>query len=1234
MKIRHELKEGKIIHVREEDGTAQKQKINSPTFAYITVYGKEPEEFLRGRTDAPKKMWQGLDVDENLKDEWLEALNKVKGIEIRSSDAGKSKERIAFVVLRFADEENDDKAKDLVEKLKQADDIYSATDIGMAGRPRICVAGKIWYGEDGWEKWWENLAEKIKKAVQEVLQEGFAAEIFTPQDYEPDKLKKLSDEGLLTKHKELIAFFRQRGSKPGDELVKNAYRFVAEEIERRGLKIEFDQELLAACKEGSLDSFLISRAKKIHGLGPVVWKPKYVSVTGSAAFVKDRLPNDLDTVFRDDEVDPALLLKVDRIFEKYFTSPSHPITSPFGPNWRHLPMWDLALVPTKELKFIEINEPGFIKNFYEALSLPAAVPRAGSKEIRKQSADSISEDKIELGRFFLGQKPTRPAFPEERMTIDSLLRYFKPEDFPVRVEKKYDGARHEAHVDGEKVEIFSDDGEDNTSRLPQTVAALKKLNLKKAVYDIEIEAWEGKKHLPREVVAGYLHSHREPDDSHLVSNIFGLLYDGEDLHKKTEDERRAALEKIKFPQSTINEPDLKYRLNLVPSKIAKNIQELKKIVEDLRWRPASEGVLVKKCAGRYYLNRDSKDNWFKLHNTAILHGVVVEVIETKVRGVYNYRYAIDQEDYKVKPGDLAEVKDREWLEVGKTFSTEKKVSRGDIIQIEFETLNFIKDEKSETVKVTAWVPRFMKAVPERGKPDKVSEIVRRARKNQILREKVITKEGKTLYESLDETEIEYLDVEEYKTFVKEYAGINFEETTRILATETFLESLVPDEIIEHEIAEMAKTDLGFAAALRKASARAKKRPRFWAVIVNHFRKRSQHKDFRDKMNAYLEGDTIADLPEGAITEDIETIADGRHWQEKIKFKFRPDMDPATHCVVIPKAKEPMVWLEFDDVGMGKYAAVPPGGVGATRFGWGVFIREDAGMAYPTCKKPYFKEYFLNMKKYKGRMVIRLIPVGKEWEKPPKAKLQWQTWFNLKDQTPYILSRRARLKKDYVPDGVHTTASGLPPDWEKKIPIAMRWWIGKLTRKEKLARMDKAYNYLIEKGELKGKPLKESPEPKQARFIIRRRWWKGPKIIRDIPKQHWDLLIDSGKGYLDEWNLEKDPLIKENLEFGIAAFRKKTRIGTPKGESFRKWMEFEGSIPPKHPEWGNPNKRIPAYIKILDKGKVNWIEDTNLFSSFEFKGKILKRNVILRREDPDSAIWVMRKASLPGELRVS
>ena len=75
-------------------------KINAPTMAYYTVYGKYPEEALRGRSDHPKKMWRGNDVDENLEDKWLEELNDLP-VEIKSTDAGKDKTRVAFVIFRM-----------------------------------------------------------------------------------------------------------------------------------------------------------------------------------------------------------------------------------------------------------------------------------------------------------------------------------------------------------------------------------------------------------------------------------------------------------------------------------------------------------------------------------------------------------------------------------------------------------------------------------------------------------------------------------------------------------------------------------------------------------------------------------------------------------------------------------------------------------------------------------------------------------------------------------------------------------------------------------------------------------------------------------------------------------------------------------------------------------------------------------------------------------------------------
>jgi hypothetical protein len=142
----------------------QKQTYNSPTFAYIAVYGKEPEQFLSGRSNDPHRIWNGLEVDIHLKDGWLEALNSIDGIEIRASCEGHSPERVSYIVFRNTDYDPE-RAREISARLSRTEACYSLADVGDQGKMRIVVAGKTWYGEKGWEDWWNHLAERIEKAT-------------------------------------------------------------------------------------------------------------------------------------------------------------------------------------------------------------------------------------------------------------------------------------------------------------------------------------------------------------------------------------------------------------------------------------------------------------------------------------------------------------------------------------------------------------------------------------------------------------------------------------------------------------------------------------------------------------------------------------------------------------------------------------------------------------------------------------------------------------------------------------------------------------------------------------------------------------------------------------------------------------------------------------------------------------------------------------------------------------
>ena len=137
--------------------------------AYRTAYGRDPEFRIRGRSFAPKKKWNGMEVDAGLEDKWLRELNLIPYIEIRSTEEGKDSVRIAHVAFRFKDKKYDKYAKDVVKELNKKPRIKASTDIGMQGRPRIMVAYPIWKGEDGWKEWWDGLSAKIKSSVENVI---------------------------------------------------------------------------------------------------------------------------------------------------------------------------------------------------------------------------------------------------------------------------------------------------------------------------------------------------------------------------------------------------------------------------------------------------------------------------------------------------------------------------------------------------------------------------------------------------------------------------------------------------------------------------------------------------------------------------------------------------------------------------------------------------------------------------------------------------------------------------------------------------------------------------------------------------------------------------------------------------------------------------------------------------------------------------------------------------------
>lgn len=131
---------------------------NAPELAYQTVYNKSIP--LRGRIFAKEKKYKEFMVDYQLKNEWLDKINSIKGIEIRSTCAGHSKERVPFIIFRPLNQ-NKNYVEKIVNNLRKCPNTFVSYDIGRQNLYRICVATNY----NNWKNWWENIGDCISREI-------------------------------------------------------------------------------------------------------------------------------------------------------------------------------------------------------------------------------------------------------------------------------------------------------------------------------------------------------------------------------------------------------------------------------------------------------------------------------------------------------------------------------------------------------------------------------------------------------------------------------------------------------------------------------------------------------------------------------------------------------------------------------------------------------------------------------------------------------------------------------------------------------------------------------------------------------------------------------------------------------------------------------------------------------------------------------------------------------------
>jgi len=652
------------------------------------------------------------------------------------------------------------------------------------------------------------------------------------------------------------------------------------------------------------------------------------------------------------------------------------------------------------------------------------------------------------------------------------------------------------------------------------------------------------------------------------------------------------------------------------------------------------------------------NKWMKFKKEVDLDAEVIDVKRVEGTDAYNYLCVIRDRGRPVPVGRTYNVR---FERDGKPI----QVPVGGIIRVAFVNINRYTDPDDGRVWYNWWSPRAIEYREDRTRPNTVEtadrlvkitggedEEKRYPKRYEIALRKF--KEGiielRNYNEWLEDSYPGLYDLDDYDYRLIESIGedeLN-DERQKAIKEATKLDLFWDDFISQDSLSVLGSLKEKEPETVQMATSVNNKEYRVCEQVrdipetestkqnlwEHHWRKEeSVHLDHRFKVNEHLNGWTISDQPEPGevkkakkalgIEGDIDTEEKARkldkYFYDRKLWKFDPRMTEKK-VLCFPKARQPVVWLKFK----GK---VEPGTVGATEHGPGYFYHVEKGheKEYGT-QKAFFKEYFENGRRYKGRWVVRKIPARGLEKAGARQKLVWMAWWikdDFENQIPYLLTRRGRTKKDYVPP---VGISGINKEWRDRIPKELQWWNPKFKgRAERLRLMDRAFNWLVEN-------LKEFPfnkieikeAAKDVKWTLSKVWWKGPTVVRGMPKTHRELFMDFSGAKLQVFNTDQNPIYQDEMAGTLSAENSK-----PDGD-FKGWLKFEGQIPPEHPK--NPNKELPLNFEIEDTGSASVIQKSDNFIHLDFKGKLLKGKKVFVREDPKSEIWIYRKSVGPGGER--
>ncbi len=227
-----------------------------------------------------------------------------------------------------------------------------------------------------------------------------------------------------------------------------------------------------------------------------------------------------------------------------------------------------------------------------------------AKIAKEDGLKVLEKVKLELG------KPYHVLLAEKSPSLTEALESFEK---PV-LEYKYDGARICAHIDGDKIWLYTRRLENVTKQFPDLTKLVKKhVKAKKCIIEGEmlgIDARTGKP-LPFQALSQRIQ--RKYDIERLVNeipiqiNLFDIVYlDGKMLFNETLENRRKILEKIIKP--------LEGKFQLAKQLVTKDLKAAEKFYKEAL-EANQEGVIVKNLEAKYHPGRRVAGGWLKVKPT-------------------------------------------------------------------------------------------------------------------------------------------------------------------------------------------------------------------------------------------------------------------------------------------------------------------------------------------------------------------------------------------------------------------------------------------------------------------------------------------------------------------------------------------------------------------------------------------------------------------------------------------